>query len=61
MQFELSARSISVVDTKGARRIDPGTVDVWIGGGQPVSREGLAEPAGVATQFEVTGSKILTD
>jgi beta-glucosidase len=61
VQFELSARSISVVDTKGARRIDPGTVDVWIGGGQPVSREGLAEPAGVATQFEVTGSKILTD
>jgi beta-glucosidase len=61
VEFSLSGRRLSVVDSGGVRRIDPGSIDVWIGGGQPVSREGLARPAGVATHFEVTGSTVLPD
>ena len=61
VEFALSGRRLSVVDSDGVRRIDAGTVDVWIGGGQPVAREGLARPAGVATQFEITGSAVFRD
>lgn len=61
VEFKLAGRSLGVVDSKGVRRIDPGSVEVWIGGGQPVSREGLAAPAGVTTRFEVTGSAVLPD
>ncbi|MGA8205551.1 MAG: fibronectin type III-like domain-contianing protein, partial [Woeseiaceae bacterium] len=61
VEFALSGRRLSVADSDGVRRIDPGTVDVWIGGGQPVSREGLARPAGVAMHFEITGSAVLQD
>jgi beta-glucosidase len=61
VEFPLSGRRLSVVDSDGVRRIDPGTVDVWIGGGQPVSREGLAEATGVEAQFEVTESSVLPE
>jgi beta-glucosidase len=61
VEFPLSGRRLSVVDSDGVRRIDPGTVDVWIGGGQPVSREGLAEATGVKAQFEVTESSVLPE
>ncbi len=35
------------------------SVDVWVGGGQPVSRPGLAQAAGVKTSFKVTKSAVL--
>jgi beta-glucosidase len=34
-------------------------VDLWVGGGQPVSREGLAQPAGAKATFLIRGGKIL--
>ena len=56
VSFTLSGRDLSIVDTKGVRRITPGTVNVWIGGGQPVERDGLVKAAGISTQFEITGA-----
>jgi beta-glucosidase len=59
VQFELRDRALSVVDEQGVRRVPAGQVDVWVGGGQPVSRAGLAQAAGVQTQFRVTSSATL--
>ena len=50
----LRDRELSVVDASGKRRIVPGPVEVWIGGGQP--------PApGAQTQFRITSSKELPE
>jgi beta-glucosidase len=59
VQFELRDRAMSVVDEQGVRRVPAGQVDVWIGGGQPVSRAGLAQAPGVRTQFRVTNGAVL--
>ncbi|RAK52999.1 glycoside hydrolase family 3 protein [Phenylobacterium deserti] len=59
VQFTLDERALSTVDEKGVRRIDPGQVQIWVGGGQPVARQGLAQAPGVRTQFQLTGSKTL--
>ena len=59
VSFTLANRQLSVVDTAGQRVIVPGMVEVWIGGGQPVSRSGLAKPTGAATRFTLTGSATL--
>jgi beta-glucosidase len=55
----LDERAMSVVDPRGTRRIIPGKVDVWVGGGQPVARPGLDMAAGANASFRLTGSKIL--
>ena len=52
-------RNLSFVDQKGARRIVAGTVQVWVGGGQPVSREGLAKTAGLSGSVKITGGAVL--
>jgi len=52
-------RNLSFVDEKGARRITPGALDVWVGGGQPVSREGLAKTAGLSGSVKITGGAVL--
>jgi len=61
VSFILQDRALSIVDEGGKRRIVPGQVDVWIGGGQPVTREGLAKTAGIATKFTITGELTLPD
>jgi beta-glucosidase len=48
-----------VVDSAGLRRIVPGRVEVWVGGGQPVARSGLTPVAGAATQFTLTDGATL--
>ncbi|MFL6605794.1 MAG: glycoside hydrolase family 3 C-terminal domain-containing protein [Steroidobacteraceae bacterium] len=58
--FTLRARDLSIVDESGKHRIVPGQVDVWVGGGQPVSRKGL-RPAGLKTQFAITSGAALPD
>jgi beta-glucosidase len=56
LSFKLSAKDMSIVDAKGARVVLPGTVDLWIGGGQP----GGARPAaGAAGRVVVSGQKVL--
>ena len=61
VEFELSVRDVSVVDASGARKIVPEDVQVWIGGGQPTSRAGLAQPPGVATSFHLDNAIALPD
>jgi beta-glucosidase len=56
LSFKLDAQALSIVDAKGARVVPPGTVDLWIGGGQP----GGAKPsAGAAAQIVVSGQAVL--
>lgn len=57
VRFDLGARALSTVNAAGERAVVPGKVDAWIGGGQPVSRAGLAQPAGVATSFTLEGER----
>jgi len=61
VSFALRDRALSVVDADGKRRIIPGSVDVWVGGGQPVVRSGLPKTAGTATKFTITGEATLPD
>ncbi|MDE2449683.1 MAG: glycoside hydrolase family 3 C-terminal domain-containing protein [Gammaproteobacteria bacterium] len=61
IEFTLRDRALAIVDESGKHRIVPGTVDVWVGGGQPVSRAGLPPTAGLATRFSVIGSRLLSD
>lgn len=56
VQFTLRGRELSIVDSEGVRRIVPGAVDVWIGGGQTVDRKGLVKVPGVKTAFEITSA-----
>jgi beta-glucosidase len=62
VEFELSNRDVSVVDATGARRVVPGEVDVWVGGGQPhAARASLAELPGVSTSFHLVNAVALPD
>jgi beta-glucosidase len=54
VSFTLRNRGLSVVDAQGNRRVSPGKVDLWVGGGQPV--KGVA---GSAASLTVTGSSVL--
>jgi len=59
VRFVLDPMALSVVDETGGRRVSPGTAQLWVGGGQPTARPGLAMPAGVATSVDVQGSAVL--
>ncbi|MDB5694035.1 MAG: glycoside hydrolase family 3 protein [Alphaproteobacteria bacterium] len=59
VRFTLKDRALSIVDPQGRRRIEPGPVEIWVGGGQPVSRIGLPQPAGGRTRFRINGSAAL--
>jgi len=61
VSFQLDGGAMSVVAADGSRSIAAGPVKLWIGGGQPVARAGLAKPAGVEARFEVSGSKGLAN
>jgi beta-glucosidase len=59
VSFALDARALSVVDAEGVRRLVPGRVDLWIGGGQPVARPGMPPAAGTSAQLEITAGATL--
>jgi beta-glucosidase len=61
VSFTLNNRDLSIVDPEGKRRVVPGTVEAWIGGGQPVKRAGTPETAGAQTQLAITGEATLPD
>jgi len=61
VEFKLDNRQLSIVDASGTRRVVPGEVNVWIGGGQPVSRTGLPKAAGVETHFTIVGESVLSE
>jgi beta-glucosidase len=59
VSIQIPNRNLSVVTPEGTRRIVPGEVQIWVGDGQPVAREGLAMAAGVAATVTFQGSAIL--
>ena len=59
VQITIPNRNLSFVDEAGVRRIGPDTVQVWVGGGQPVTRNGLPKTAGVAGSFKITSQAVL--
>jgi beta-glucosidase len=61
VEFALHDRDLSVVDEAGIRRIVPGVVDVWIGGGQPVAAPGQPRTNGAQVKFTITSSATLDD
>jgi beta-glucosidase len=61
VDFTLRDRDLSIVDETGVRRIVPGAVDVWIGGGQPVAGPGQPQTKGVRTTFTITSGATLAD
>jgi beta-glucosidase len=60
VDFTLRDRALSIVDARGQRKIVPGNVDVWVGGGQPDARAAKTSP-GVRTAFEVTSGVTLAE
>ncbi len=61
VSFTLRDRDLSIVDETGVRRIVPGTLDVWIGGGQPISGTGQPPTKGVRTTFTIASGAVLPD
>jgi beta-glucosidase len=59
VSFTLRGRDLSIVNEAGQRQIVPGTVQVWIGGGQPVSRPELPKLPGAQMQFTITSGATL--
>jgi beta-glucosidase len=59
--FKLRDRDLSVVDGEGVRRIVPGKVKAWIGGGQPAAAGERITSAGVATEFDIYWEKKFPD
>ncbi len=59
--FSLGGRALSMVDREGHRRIVPGKVEVWVGGGQPGGRAGLKKAAGAKAEFVIHGERGLPD
>ena len=61
VEFTLQDRDLSTVDADGVRRIEPGEARLWVGGGQPGVREGLAPAAGSAAAFRITSEATLAN
>ncbi len=61
VQVPVPNRNLSIVDPEGVRKIVPGEVQVWVGGGQPVAREGLAKPAGISGSVKIEGEATLPE
>ncbi len=61
VEFTLHDRDLSLVDETGARKIVPGPVDAWIGGGQPIAGPGQPQTKGVRTTFTITSGATLAD
>jgi len=58
--FRLNDRDLSTVDEAGIRRVVPGPVEVWIGGGQPAAA-GQPATKGVSAKFNITSGATLDD
>ena len=67
VSFTLHDRDLSIVDENGVRRVVPGPVEAWIGGGQPnaagqpVSGPGQPATRGASATFTVTSSATLDE
>ena len=61
LTFRPTQREWSLVDAEGKRRLVPGAVTVWVGGGQPVVIPGLPPTAGLQTNLKITSPATLPD
>ena len=59
--FTLPDRELSVVDRDGKRRVPVGSVEVWIGGGQPSAETPATRQNGGSAKFRVASESILPD
>jgi len=59
VQIPIEARQFSIVDEAGARKLVPGDVKVWVGGGQPVERPGLVKPGGLTGTVHIATAETL--
>jgi beta-glucosidase len=59
VRIEIPNRNLSIVDADGTRKIVPGELQVWVGGGQPVIREGLPKTAGISGSVKIEGEAVL--
>jgi beta-glucosidase len=59
VQITVPNRQLSVVAADGTRKIVSGDLQVWVGGGQPVSREGLPKTAGVSGSVKIASEAVL--
>jgi beta-glucosidase len=59
VSFQLDDRRLSTVDAKGQRAVVPGTVTLWIGGGQPEQRAGLLPAVGNEASIIIRKGKAL--
>lgn len=55
--FQLDDRRLSTVDAKGQRAVVPGTLNLWVGGGQPAQRSGLVPATGSETNVIIKKGK----
>lgn len=53
LTFVLNDEALGVVDAAGRRSVPPGPVDLFVGGGQPGQRQGLAPVAGASARMVV--------
>jgi beta-glucosidase len=61
VNFTLRDRDLSIVDEAGVRRILPGSLDVWVGAGQPVAGPGQSIPKGAQTKLTITSGATLPE
>jgi len=61
VSFTLHDRDLSLVDDNGVRRVVPGPVEVWIGGGQPVTGPGQPPTEGVSAKFTISSAATLDE
>jgi len=61
VSFTLHDRDLSLVDDNGVRRVVPGPVEVWIGGGQPVAGPGQPPSEGVSAKFTISAAATLDE
>ncbi len=59
--FKPTDRDWSTVDPAGVRKLVPGTVELWVGGGQPVTIPGLPATAGVKGELKITKETTLPE
>jgi len=59
--FKPSEREWSVVDNTGARKLIPGKVEIWLGGGQPIGAPGLPAVEGLKSELMITRTVTLPD
>ena len=59
VKITIPNRQLSVVGADGVRKIMRGELQVWMGSGQPVSREGMPKTAGTSGSIQFTGEATL--